>query len=97
MLVHPHRGQHRPHCRGKVAAHAFADGFGADDSALEHVARLVGSADAVGDQLLQLTERVDARKLPFIDVVDMRIEAMKQRTLPALSGRLVQAIVIHRR
>ena len=43
-------------------------------------------------QLLQLTERVDARKLPFIDVVDMRIEAMKQRSLPALSGRLVQAM-----
>jgi len=43
-------------------------------------------------QLLQLTQRVDARKLPFIDVVDMRIEAMKQRTLPALSGRLVRAM-----
>lgn len=43
-------------------------------------------------RLLQLTQRVDARKLPFIDVVDMRIEAMKQRTLPALSGRLVRAM-----
>jgi primosomal protein N' (replication factor Y) len=43
-------------------------------------------------QLLQLTQRVDDRKLPFIDVVDMRIEAMKQRTLPALSGRLVRAM-----
>ncbi len=43
-------------------------------------------------RLLQLTERVDARKLPFIDVVDMRIEAMKQRTLPTLSGRLVHAM-----
>ena len=43
-------------------------------------------------RLLQLTQRVDARKLPFIDVVDMRIEAMKQRTLPSLSGRLVRAM-----
>ena len=43
-------------------------------------------------RLLQLTQRVDARKLPFIDVVDMRIEAMKQRTLPVLSGRLVRAM-----
>ncbi|MSU48880.1 MAG: primosomal protein N' [Opitutus sp.] len=43
-------------------------------------------------QLLQLTQRVDARKLPYIDVVDMRIEAMKQRTLPALSGKLVRAM-----
>jgi primosomal protein N' (replication factor Y) len=43
-------------------------------------------------QLLQLTQRVDARKLPYIDIVDMRIEAMKQRTLPALSSRLVSAM-----
>ncbi|HEY1107185.1 MAG TPA: primosomal protein N', partial [Opitutaceae bacterium] len=43
-------------------------------------------------KLLQLTQRVDARKLPFIDVVDMRIEAMKQRGLPTLSGRLVRAM-----
>jgi primosomal protein N' (replication factor Y) (superfamily II helicase) len=43
-------------------------------------------------QLIQLTQRVDARKLPFIDIVDMRIEAMKQRTLPTLSGRLVRAM-----
>ncbi len=43
-------------------------------------------------QLLQLTQRVDARKLPFIDIVDLRIEAAKQRTLPALSGRLVRAM-----
>jgi primosomal protein N' (replication factor Y) len=42
--------------------------------------------------LLQLMQRVDARKLPYIDVVDMRIEAMKQRTLPTLSGRLVRAM-----
>jgi primosomal protein N' (replication factor Y) len=43
-------------------------------------------------QLLQLTQRVDARQLPFIDIVDMRIEAMKQRTLPSLSSRLVSAM-----
>ena len=43
-------------------------------------------------RLLQLTQRVDARKLPYIDIVDMRIEAMKQRTLPALSGKLVRAM-----
>ncbi|WP_414661457.1 replication restart helicase PriA [Horticoccus sp. 23ND18S-11] len=43
-------------------------------------------------RLLQLTQRVDDRKLPFIDVVDMRIEAMKQRTLPSLSGKLVRAM-----
>lgn len=50
------------------------------------------NAQAGKYRLLQLTQRVDARKLPFIDVVDMRIEAMKQRTLPALSGRLVHAM-----
>ncbi|MGH7943517.1 MAG: replication restart helicase PriA, partial [Opitutaceae bacterium] len=43
-------------------------------------------------RLLQLTRRVDARRLPHIDIVDMRIEAMKQRALPALSGRLVSAM-----
>ncbi len=39
-----------------------------------------------------LTQRVDARKLPYIDLVDLRIEAAKQRGLPALSGRLVRAM-----
>lgn len=43
-------------------------------------------------QLVQLTGRVDARKLPYIDLVDLRIEAAKQRGLPALSGRLVRAM-----
>jgi primosomal protein N' (replication factor Y) len=43
-------------------------------------------------QLLELTQRVDARKLPHMDIVDMKIEAMKQRTLPALSGKLVRAM-----
>lgn len=43
-------------------------------------------------RLLQLTQRVDARQLPYIDVVDLRIEAAKQRDLPALSGKLVRAL-----
>lgn len=50
------------------------------------------NAEAGKYRLLQLTERIDARKLPFIDIVDLRIEALKQRTLPALSGRLVRAM-----
>src|SRR5581483_1965470 len=43
-------------------------------------------------RLLQLPQRVDARKLPFIDIVDLRIESLKQRTLPALAGKLVRAM-----
>ncbi|MEO6567198.1 MAG: primosomal protein N' [Opitutaceae bacterium] len=50
------------------------------------------NAQAGKYRLLELTQRVDARKLPHIDVVDMKIEAMKQRTLPALSGKLVRAM-----
>lgn len=50
------------------------------------------NAQAGKYRLLELPQRVDARKLPYIDVVDMKIEAMKQRTLPALSGRLVRAM-----
>ena len=50
------------------------------------------NAEAGKYRLLQLTQRIDSRQLPHIDVVDLRIEAMKQRTLPALSGRLVQAM-----
>jgi primosomal protein N' (replication factor Y) (superfamily II helicase) len=42
--------------------------------------------------LLQLTQRVDDRQLPHIDIIDLRIEAMKQRHLPALAGRLVRAM-----
>ena len=33
-------------------------------------------------RLLQLPQRVDARQLPYIDIVDLRIEAAKQRSLP---------------
>ncbi|MBM3853793.1 MAG: primosomal protein N', partial [Verrucomicrobia bacterium] len=43
-------------------------------------------------RLLQLTQRVDNRQLPYIDIVDLRIEAAKQRGLPALSGKLVRAM-----
>ncbi len=50
------------------------------------------NAQAGKYRLLQLTERVDSRKLPHIDIVDLRIEAMKQRHLPTLSGRLVEAM-----
>ncbi len=50
------------------------------------------NAEAGKYRLLQLTERIDSRKLPHIDIVDLRIEALKQRTLPALSGKLVSAM-----
>ncbi|PTX91129.1 primosomal protein N' [Opitutus sp. ER46] len=50
------------------------------------------NAEAGKYRLLQLTQRIDDRKLPFIDIVDLRIEAAKQRTLPALSGKLVSAM-----
>ncbi len=43
-------------------------------------------------RLLELRERIDSRKLPYIDIVDLRIEAMRQRTLPALSRKLVDAM-----
>jgi primosomal protein N' (replication factor Y) len=43
-------------------------------------------------QLIQLLQRVDARKLPHIDIVDLRIEAMKQRGSTALSRKLVDAM-----
>jgi primosomal protein N' (replication factor Y) len=43
-------------------------------------------------RLLEMKLRVDARKLPHIDIVDLRIEAMKQRSLPLLSHKLVDAM-----
>lgn len=43
-------------------------------------------------RLLRLTQRVDARSLPFIDVVDMKIEVARQRGLTSLSRRLVDAM-----
>jgi len=42
--------------------------------------------------LLELKQRVDDRKLPFIDVVDMRVEVMRSRGLTILSQRLVRAM-----
>ncbi len=50
------------------------------------------NAQAGKYRLLQLNERVDARKLPFIDIVDLKIEAMRQRALPSLSRKLVDAM-----
>jgi len=43
-------------------------------------------------RLLQLTQRVDSRSLPAIDVVDMRIEIMRSRGLTTLSHKLVDAM-----
>ncbi len=43
-------------------------------------------------RLVELRQRVDARKLPDIDIVDLRIEAMRQRSLPTLSRKLVDAM-----
>lgn len=42
--------------------------------------------------LLKLTQRIDDRKLPFIDVVDMRVEAMRQRGAVTLSRRLLDGM-----
>jgi primosomal protein N' (replication factor Y) len=43
--------------------------------------------------LLRLGQRIDDRKLPFIDIVDMRVEAMRQRGGGVtLSRRLVDAM-----
>lgn len=43
-------------------------------------------------RLLELTQRVDARRLPDIEIVDMRIEVTRQRGLVLLSRRLVDAM-----
>ncbi|MEI7552725.1 MAG: primosomal protein N' [Verrucomicrobiota bacterium] len=50
------------------------------------------NAQAGKYRLLELRERVDSRRLPHIGIVDLRIEAMKQRSLPALSRPLVDAM-----
>jgi len=42
--------------------------------------------------LLELKQRVDARQLPHIDVVDMRIETMRSRGLTTLSRKLVDGM-----
>lgn len=41
---------------------------------------------------LALTQRIDDRKLPYIDVVDMRVESMRQRGAVTLSRRLLDAM-----
>jgi primosomal protein N' (replication factor Y) len=43
-------------------------------------------------RLLELRQRVDARQLPHIDIVDLRIEAMRHRSLTTLSDKLVNAM-----
>jgi primosomal protein N' (replication factor Y) len=43
-------------------------------------------------RLLRLTRRIDDRKLPHIDIVDMRVEAARQRGFAVLSRRLVEAM-----
>jgi primosomal protein N' (replication factor Y) len=43
-------------------------------------------------RLLELTQRVDSRSLPSFTVVDMRVEAARQRGVAALSSSLVDAI-----
>jgi primosomal protein N' (replication factor Y) (superfamily II helicase) len=50
------------------------------------------NAEAGKYGLLQLTQRVDSRKLPHIDVVDMRIEIMNSRGMTTLSRKLVNAM-----
>ncbi|MEO6005745.1 MAG: primosomal protein N' [Opitutus sp.] len=50
------------------------------------------NAQAGKYRLLELRERIDSRKLPFIDIVDLKIEAMRQRSLPTLSRKLVDAM-----
>ncbi len=42
--------------------------------------------------LLKLTQRVDAQKMPFIRIIDMRQEALKQKGQPVLSEKLRQGI-----
>ncbi|MDX2188117.1 MAG: primosomal protein N' [Opitutaceae bacterium] len=43
-------------------------------------------------KLVQLTQRVDDRKLPHLEIVDMRIEIARSRGITTLSRRLVDAI-----
>jgi primosomal protein N' (replication factor Y) len=50
------------------------------------------NAQAGKYRLLQLTQRVDARQLPAIEIVDLRIEAARQRGLTTLSRKLVDAM-----
>ena len=42
--------------------------------------------------LVRLTQRIDDRKMPDIDIVDMRIEIMRTRGLTTLSQKLVHGL-----
>ncbi|MFH1498257.1 MAG: primosomal protein N' [Verrucomicrobiota bacterium] len=42
--------------------------------------------------LLRMMKRIDDRQLPHINVVDMRVEIMRQRGFTVLSGKLVDAM-----
>ncbi len=50
------------------------------------------NAQAGKYRLIGLPERVDARKLPHIDIVDMRVEVLRQRGFTSLSRKLVDAM-----
>ncbi|MDR0352513.1 MAG: primosomal protein N' [Opitutaceae bacterium] len=50
------------------------------------------NAEAGKYALLQLTHRIDDRRLPDIDIVDMRLEVMRSRGLTTLSRRLIDAM-----
>lgn len=50
------------------------------------------NAEAGKYRLLELLRRIDGRKLPHIDIVDMRVELMRQRGFTTLSRRLVDAM-----
>lgn len=50
------------------------------------------NAQAGRYKLLELTQRIDDRKLPYIHIVDMRIEIMRSRGLTTLSRTLVDAM-----
>ena len=39
-----------------------------------------------------LSQRIDGRELPFVHLVDMRREALKQKTAPILSQQLIEAL-----
>ncbi|HEX2101857.1 MAG TPA: primosomal protein N' [Candidatus Synoicihabitans sp.] len=50
------------------------------------------NAEAGRYGLIRLRQRIDSRKLPHIDIVDMRIEVARSRGLTTLSRKLVDAM-----
>lgn len=52
----------------------------------------VANAQAGRYDLLRLTQRIDDRQMPHIDIVDMRIEIMRSRGLTTLSQKLVHGL-----